>query len=391
MKHLCLIAAIFALLLAAASLTLLATGRTALVSDAGLVKLAVVAAVVAAAGFAARWITGRLEHRDHRRWILAAHPVAWLLVLIVLGAALGVGRLAWQRATAPSWHGDWSVGIYVSRGTEPADFEPLGDQPVLAADHVTDLPCAFVADPVLVDHGDGYALFYEAWNTRSGHGDICVSTSRDGLTWIYGGRVLDEACSLSYPTVFRHDGSWFMIPETRELGELRLYRAERFPDQWVLDRVLLDGAPYRDTNVIEHDGLWYLLTTADYGTNLLIFHADDPRGPWHPHARNPVVTDDGDHARGGGSVVVHDGELRRFAQDVTPYYGNRVRALDIAALSPTEYVQTPADGEPALVGHDAWNVRGMHTLWCIRLDDGRWLAAVDGHGLLVDTKPRWRD
>jgi hypothetical protein len=386
MKRLCLLGASLALLVLIVALGLLGSGRTALLTAAGLTKVAAAAAAVAVAAALARHWVGRLEQRPGRRWVLAGRPVTWLLTGTVLLAALALVGATWQRAARPSLHGDWSIGIYLSAGTEPADFGPLGPQPVLTAASVTDLPCAFVADPVLVRAASGYTLFFEAWNRRTGQGDICVASSEDGRTWVYGGRVLDEPCSLSYPTVFNHEGTWYMVPETRELAELRLYRAERFPDRWVLDRVLLDGARYRDTNLFAHEGHWYLLTCTGYGYDLLAFHADDPRGPWRPHPANPVVTGDGDHARGGGSVQDHRGRLIRFVQDVTPYYGNRVRAVTVGPLTPTTYVQAPVGPDPVLVGHDAWNVRGLHTLWCVRRDDGRWLAAVDGHGRLIDTK-----
>jgi len=348
------------------------------------------AVLVAVLAGGARGLAGRFERRDSRRWTVSAHPTSWLLAAVTLVAALGLGSVAWRHAARPSHHGDWSIGIYISSDREPGDFAPLGPQPVLTADHVTDLPCAFVADPVLVRDEQGYSLFYEAWNTRTGHGDICLSTSPDGLTWKYRGRILDEGCSLSYPTVFEYRETWYMIPETRELAELRLYRAERYPDRWVFDRVLLAGARYRDTNLIAHDDRWYLLTTADYGQDLLVFHAEDPLGPWQPHAANPVVRGDADHSRGGGSLIEHDGRLLRFVQDIRPYYGNRVRAVAITSLTPADYVQVPVSQEPVLVGHDDWNTMGMHTLWCVRRDDGRWLAAVDGHGRIVDTKPLWR-
>ncbi len=390
MKHVCTVVCVLALVMSLAALGLLMTGRTALASASGLVKVLAVATGGAILAALARWFANMVERRSRNRWTLAAHPVSWLLGGASLLGVAGLATVAGRQAVRPSLHGDWRIGIYVSAGLAPASFSPLGPQPVLAADHVTDIACAFVADPVLVRHEGGYALFYEAWNTRSGHGDICLSTSPDGIAWTYRGRVLDESCSLSYPTVFCHEGAWYMLPETRELGELRLYRAIRFPDQWRFDRVLLTGAPYRDTNIVKHDDRWYLLTTAGYGEDLLVFYATDPLGPWQPHIGNPVVRNDAGHARGGGNVVAHNGVLWRFTQDVVPYYGNCVRAVAIMALSPTDYVQRPCSSEPALQGHDDWNVRGMHTLWCVQRDDGRWLAAVDGHGQLVNTKAFWR-
>jgi len=386
MKHLTTIAAILAAILLAIAAILLVSDRTALIAAPGLRKVAAAAGAATILALIGRWILGIAERQDARRWTVRAHPATWLLAPLALAGAAGLLIMTGSRAMRPSWHGNWSIGIYLSAAGTPADFSPLGPQPVITAADVTDIPCGFVADPVLVHDGDSWQLFFEAWNLRTGHGDICLATSSDGQTWSYRGRVLDEPRSLSYPTVFAYDGTWYMIPESRKLDELRLYRATAFPTDWVLDRVLLDGAAYRDTNILEHEGHWYLFTVADYGLSLLVFVADSPLGPWRPHPGNPVEQDDGSLVRGGGSIVRVDGLPRRFTQDILPYYGNRVRAAVIETLTPTDYRQRPLGPEPVLVGHDDWNSMGMHTLWCVQRDDGRWLAAVDGHGKLIDTK-----
>ena len=365
---------------------LLVTGRTALISGTGLRKL-LAAFIVLVVGFLiARALVGFLEVRSRHRWTMSAHPLAWFITAGSVLMIVAAGGLIWHYANRPSLHGDWSLGIYISATEEPIDFAPFGDQPVLAADHVTDLPCAFLADPVLINDDGEFLLFYEAWNRLTDEGDICLSSSPDGREWTYRGRVLDESCSLSYPTVFEHEGIWYMIPESRTLKEIRLYRAEEFPERWVFDRMLLEGSLYRDTNIIEYEDHWYLLTLPDFGRKLEIYHADSPLGPWLAHENNPVLSDDYDHLRGGGSIVYQSGRLIRFVQDIRPYYGNRLRAVEIKELTPTSYVQQPIRSEPILVGHDNWNTMGMHTLSCVQLEDGRWLAAVDGHGQIFDTK-----
>ncbi|MDB4306290.1 hypothetical protein N9980_01865 [bacterium] len=370
---------------------LAALGRTALINPFGLIKVLIASAALAVGALLMHRLSARIERASTKRFSLVAHPATWILsfVCLILAFAL-IGKVA-QRVTEPSMHGDWALGLYKSSGANPDAFVPLGDQPILTADHITDIPCSFVADPSLVRTDDGFVLFYEAWNTRTGHGDICLSTSKDGSIWTYGGRVLDEPCSLSYPTVFKFEGTWYMIPETRALDSIRLYRAIRFPTRWVFEQTLLDGAPYRDTNIVQYDGHWYLFTLPGANLGLEVFHADSPFGPWEPHALNPVVSNDPDHARGGGSILSHAGRLLRFAQDVSPYYGNRVWLMEVTELSPTAFSQAPLLPEPVLVGHKEWNTMGMHTLSCVQLDSGGWLAVVDGYGRLINTRSLWRD
>lgn len=68
--------------------------------------------------------------------------------------------------------------------------------------------------------------------------------------------ILDEPFHLSYPNVFSWGDDIYMIPETYQARQLRLYRASAFPDRWELDSVLLenrsllDASVYIDGNII---------------------------------------------------------------------------------------------------------------------------------------------
>ena len=53
--------------------------------------------------------------------------------------------------------------------------------------------------------------------------------------------MLERDHHLSYPFVFEHEGVVYMLPERGEAGRVELHRAVAFPDEWRLDRVLLDG------------------------------------------------------------------------------------------------------------------------------------------------------
>jgi hypothetical protein len=84
-------------------------------------------------------------------------------------------------------------------------------------------------------------------------------------------------------------------------------------------------------------------------------------------------------------VLVHDDRVIRFAQNCGPRYGTEVRALEITELTPTRYAEQELPRSPVLVGgHAAWNATGMHHVDAHRLDDGRWIAAVDGRADATD-------
>ncbi len=113
------------------------------------------------------------------------------------------------------------------------------------------------ADPMLVDDGGETYLFYEAVEQDRGH--IAVSRVNEDCTLSEPRVVLKDGTHYSYPFVFQKDGEWYMIPESSEAREVRLYRAAAFPEEWELSTVLLRERAV-DTTVFAQDGNWYLLT-----------------------------------------------------------------------------------------------------------------------------------
>ena len=64
-----------------------------------------------------------------------------------------------------------------------------------------------VADPFLLQRGDGLYLFYETKSAQQGRGQIGVAVSSDGgASFRHLGIALDLPWHLSYPFVFEHGG-----------------------------------------------------------------------------------------------------------------------------------------------------------------------------------------
>jgi len=196
---------------------------------------------------------------------------------------------------------------------------------------------ASVMDPFVIEVDGRTHLFYENYSFEAGRAMIgTVELGPAGLASTPQ-VVLKQPYHLSYPFVFRRDGEFFMLPETSENKTIELYRAERFPDRWVLERVLMRDLVAVDSTLIEHAGrLWLFVNIAGRGTSisteLHLFSADDLFGRWRPHRRNPIVADAG-RARPAGPIFQHDEALVRPSQDCTGGYGravvfNRIDRLD---------------------------------------------------------------
>lgn len=170
------------------------------------------------------------------------------------------------------------------------------------------------ADPMLVDHGEETYLFYEAVEQDRGH--IAVSKVNADCTLSPPDVVLQDGTHYSYPFVFRKDGEWYMIPESSEAREVRLYRAAAFPKDWELSTVLLKERAV-DTTVFEKNGCWYLLTFLTDGLSERV----TPRAYRMQFAENSVSLEqlswenfDSLQVRGAGPLLRTGGKLLRPAQ-----------------------------------------------------------------------------
>jgi hypothetical protein len=275
---------------------------------------------------------------------------------------------------------EWSIGIY--QGLSPfeiSDRAPVAN-PVLTRKHISDVAASFVADPFVIRNRSGWYLFFEVLDSVSGRGKIGLATSNDGLHWSYERIVLEEGFHLSYPCVFEHGGTYYMVPESAEAGGIRLYRATSFPSAWTFDRSLVEG-DFVDTSVIQHNGLWWLFTCSKARPgDLELYHADSLFGPWTRHAASPVVRGDATVARSGGRLTSYQGSVIRYTQDCKRTYGKAVRAFRVTRLSRTEYAEERVLPRPVIAAHGTgWARHGMHHVDPTPVDGGGWLAAVDGY------------
>ena len=279
----------------------------------------------------------------------------------------------------PSLEKRWSIGIYT--GADPLTLRPADGvaNPVMTAQQVTDAPARFVADPFMLCDGSTWYMFFEVYRSDLRHGDVGLATSANGLEWTYRQIVLHEPFHVSFPYVFAWNSAHYMIPETHNRHEVRLYRARVFPTSWVFERTLLSGAAFTDSSIIRHREKWWLFTNLPGDATFSIFHADALDDAWTPHSRNPILRDARDRSRSAGRIISSRGRMFRLAQDNTESYGLRVNAYEITALTPTEYTERPAQGAPLLCGSGrGWNAQGMHHMDAHELAPGQWIACVDG-------------
>lgn len=242
-------------------------------------------------------------------------------------------------------------------------FDAVSLPPVASYQRLPDDGGRYYADPFLLVAGGTNFMFVEEYDRAIAKGLISVTVLTADGSFEQPRPVLETDTHLSYPHVFEHDGQFWMIPETLQARAVQLYRAESFPDRWVLEATLLDGIEASDATVVQHDGLWWMFvaTRQWLGSNwdtLSVFWARHLQGPWLPHDGNPIIIDSRS-ARPAGQFFHHEGALWRPAQDCSEGYGSGLALCRVEELGLDRVAQSV---QQVIRMRDSAVSRGPHTL-----------------------------
>jgi len=172
----------------------------------------------------------------------------------------------------------------------------------------------YYADPFLFEKDGVVHLFCEEYPYATGKGVISWCPLDSAGAPLHSPQVvLEESCHLSYPLIFRHGGDIWMMPESSGARDLRLYRADPFPQRWTLDRVLLEDFEIADATWFEHERRFWLTgatreETGSFWDCLSLFVGDSPLGPWRRCGEGPVLID-ASAARPAGHLFHREGRL----------------------------------------------------------------------------------
>lgn len=275
---------------------------------------------------------------------------------------------------------EWSIGMMA--GPDPLNLsEYCGTNPVFTASDVTDVQARFVADPFIIQRDGHLYMFFEVWNNWSGRGEIGLASSVNGCVWKYEGIVLREPFHMSYPYVFRHENEYYMLPETANAHAVRVYKATEFPRKWSLASNVIENVEFSDPSILHHNGRWWMFVFS-HPDVLRLYHSFKLTEGWVEHPKSPVRNDP-NSSRCAGRVIFHDGKIIRFAQDIYPTYGNKIRAMEIKTLDEKDYFEKELPESPLFkASGTGWNADGMHQIDALETSPGQWIAVVDGtkHG-----------
>ncbi|MCX8107954.1 MAG: hypothetical protein N3G20_04040, partial [Verrucomicrobiae bacterium] len=145
----------------------------------------------------------------------------YLLFLMLL---TGVTLCCCERVSEPRDRREWSIGILTGTNLLALSEHPTYRNPRFKSADIPGRVIGSVADPFLMRRDDGWFLFFEMFDLQKGRGEIGLAASPDGYNWRFVSTVLAEPFHLSYPFVFTDDNEYYMVPESRAVREVRLYR-----------------------------------------------------------------------------------------------------------------------------------------------------------------------
>jgi hypothetical protein len=201
----------------------------------------------------------------------------------------------------------------------------------------------FWADPHVFFRDDIYYIFFEEYLLKKKIGHISLIEMQQSGEYSKPVVVLKEPFHLSYPQVFEHNGTLFMIPETQSAYRINLYECTGFPTEWKLKKTLIDSVEAADSTILFHKNKWWLFTsigepkgTTDY-KELYLYYSDNLLSDtWNSHPLNPIVSDIR-IARPGGKIIQENDRLYRPSQCCIGGYGYGINFNEIVTLTENDY------------------------------------------------------
>jgi hypothetical protein len=232
------------------------------------------------------------------------------------------------------------------------------------------------ADPCLVEFDGQRWLFMEEFEKAFNRGRIVAGVVDDANRLAGVRRVASAPYHLSFPQVFAHDGEMYMIPETGAAGNVQLWRAVSFPNNWVREAVILEIGCV-DCTVVRHRERWWLLgspsITRGSAAETYVWTSDHLERGWELSSVMPLCFSVRS-ARCAGRILSHSGDFIRPSQDCAGTYG---RALAFSKLTWGDDGTVSEEPFRVIEPSERDGLRGIHSY--SRVGD---LEAIDA--LLVD-------
>ncbi len=205
-------------------------------------------------------------------------------------------------------------------------------------------PGHFYADPFCISIDEVNYIFVEDYSFKTQKGKISLLIEEQNNIRTIS-NIIDEDFHLSFPYIFEYKSKLYMVPESHENNDIRLYECIDFPAKWNFKKTIKKNINAVDSMIFKKDNLWWLFTniadpqSQDYSSQLHAFFSDDPvNGKWLEHKENPIIFS----AKGGrnGGIIKNDDSYLRICQNYGfAQYGKSFSISKITKLNEHQYDQ----------------------------------------------------
>ena len=173
--------------------------------------------------------------------------------------------------------------------------------------------------------------------------------------------IINEPFHMSFPNTFKFKNDIYMMPETSEANQLRLYKAVDFPYKWELQSVLYDGIAVVDTVFVKtEDNIMYAVGQKLPEKNNVLFKIDTNTWKAELAALKGNYVD----KRPAGNFIQYDNGIYHALQECGRVYGEYLRLCKLDSFD-GETLQEKEIGTysvPDMTINSKRNYRRVHTL-----------------------------
>jgi hypothetical protein len=306
----------------------------------------------------------------------------FLLVLLI------IGLVANYKYNFYTEKGDgWSIGFNTINSVFEED--PVKDGIILHKDWLkshSSSKTRFLADPFVFVEDNVHYIFFE--HQAAGNADVGLLKSYDGKNFLFEGNVLDENFHLSFPQVFKFRGDYYMVPESKQAGQVLLYKAENFPYDWTIFDTLIKNVELKDPAILISDSI-NLLSLSDDDLRQTIYSADSLTGIWKKDTR--FKDRYGDETRAGGNFFQVNGEWYLPLQKNNRGYGSGISIYKLRYDDEEMKLEKQIDSYLDKIDSIKWFNRGMHHL-SVYPYEGNYKIVFDGDvkAMGEEKTPSWK-
>lgn len=194
------------------------------------------------------------------------------------------------------------------------------------------------ADPFPARISGRVYVMYEELSFWNGKGRIMIIDGfQNGSSKMVRG-ISAQNIHLSYPYLFKANGTLFCIPETCHYNRIDLFEVDsNHPEILINRKTLVSGAKFVDSSIVFFENRYWLFTSIanQYGS-LYLYHSDSLLNEFVAHSLNPISVGIA-QSRSAGSLFFVGNALYMPTQNPQRCYGGSIVVNRISKLTPFEF------------------------------------------------------